>query len=121
MRRIEHLNPSVIDDRNPLPHRHGFNLVMGDINHGLAVHFMNADQFLSRLAAKLCIQIGQRLIEKEEIGLFYQCPCQSHALALAAGQLSRQTLFQPVQIENGHRFFTRSAISFSGMRWMRSP
>ena len=103
VRRIEHLDFTIIDHGDALSDCHGFDLVMRHINHGLPIHFMEFDQFFSGVASKLRIQIGQWFIKQKEIRLLHDGSGQSDALSLSAGQFSGETFFQTAQVQDIHR------------------
>jgi hypothetical protein len=47
-------------------------------------------QFQPRLHTQRRVQVGQRLVEEKELGLAHDGAANGHALALAAGELTRQ-------------------------------
>ena len=61
---------------------------MGHVDHRdfqLALNFLDLK---AHALAELGVQVGQRFVQKQELGLPDQRPAQSHALLLAAGELA---------------------------------
>ena len=102
MRRIKHLYFSFIDNRNPLSHRHRFDLVMGYIDHRLPVNFMDFNELFSGMSAELGVQIGKRFVQKEEVRLLYDGSGKGDTLSLSAGKFTGQAFFKSAQIQNTH-------------------
>ena len=65
---------------------------MGYINNGDAQFLLNSKDFKTHGFTQLSIQVGQRLVQKQQARLCYQCTRQSYTLLLTAGQLMRITL-----------------------------
>ena len=61
---------------------------MGDKNGGDAGFLLNPADFLSGLQPEPGIQIGQRLIQQQHLGHFYQRPGNGNPLLLTAGKLA---------------------------------
>ena len=49
--------------------------------------FCSALIFGAELHAHLGVEVGQRLVEKQELGLDRERPAERHALALSAGEI----------------------------------
>jgi len=78
------LEDARVHDRDAIAHRHRLYLVVRDVDErGLqvAVKLLQLD---SRLAAQLGVEVRERLVEKEDLGVAYDRAAEGHALALAA-------------------------------------
>ena len=82
--RIHLLNDAVLHDHNPVPHGHGFRLVMGDIDKGGLKSLVKRGNLASHLRTQLGVQIGQRLIQQEYRRIPHHSAAQSHTLSLSA-------------------------------------
>jgi len=65
--------------------RHGFFLIVGDMNEGGADPLLYGLQFVLHLAAELEVKGAERLIQQQHCRLNNKCPREGHALALPAG------------------------------------
>ena len=54
----------------------------------------------AHLHAQLGVEVGQRLVEQEDLGVAHDGAAQRHALALAAGELARLALEQFADAED---------------------
>ena len=93
------MTPGVHHD-HALRQRHRLDLVVGDEQRRdaqLAVQLLDLD---AGLRAQLGVQVGQRLVEQEHLGLAHDGPAHGHALALAAGQLARLAVQQVAQLQD---------------------
>ena len=82
---------------NPGAHCHGFHLVVGDINHRRLEPLVQLDDLAAHLDAHLGIEVRERFIEEENLGLPHDRASHSDALALAAGEgfwLSQKKLLE---------------------------
>ncbi len=81
--------------------RHGFDLVVGDIDRRgfqLAVQLLD---FSAHLLAQAGVEVGERLVEKESLGLAHNGAAHGNALTLAAGKRFRATFQQRLKAEFG--------------------
>jgi hypothetical protein len=53
--------------------------------------------------AQLGVQVGQRLVEQEHLGVAHDRAAHGHALALAAGELAREAIEQLRQVQDARR------------------
>ena len=67
-------------------------LVVGDVDGRVAVFVVQAAHLEAHLLAQVGVEVGQRLVEQQRLGLDDQRAGQRHALLLAAGQLARIAL-----------------------------
>jgi hypothetical protein len=77
----------VVEHREAVGHRQGLFLVVGHINGGEPGLFADAPDFGAHLQAEFGVEIGQRFIEQQALGMDHQGPGQSHPLLLSAGKL----------------------------------
>ena len=77
----------------------GFFLVMGDQNGAGAAGLEDIANLMAEAAAQLAIQVGEGLIEQQQLRLRSQSPGQGHALLLAAGQFMRVALAQVAELD----------------------
>ena len=81
-------------------HRHGFHLIMRDIDCRDAKLSVQAHQLRTHLSAQRGVEVGERLVHEKEFRPTEQRPSERDALALAAGQLARTTIKQFLQPQN---------------------
>ena len=79
-------------DGEAVGHRHGFFLVVRDVDEGDADLLLDALELQLHLLAQLEIQSTQRLVQEQDLGLVHQRACEGDALHLAAGHLTRLPL-----------------------------
>ena len=80
------LDDAVLHHHNPFAHGHGFDLVVGHIDHGrlqLAVKFGDLG---AHLHPHLGVEIREGFIKEEDTRLTHDRTTHGHALALAAGE-----------------------------------
>ena len=73
---------------------------MGNVDDGGAQSLMQLGNLNSHLYTQLCVQVGQRLIHQEHLGVTYDSTSHSHTLSLTTGQSLRLTIQQLLQIQN---------------------
>ena len=83
------LDPAGPHHRDAGGEGHRFDLVVRDIDDGRGQALVQALQLDPHLDAQLGIEIGQRLVEQEHLGLLHQRASDRDPLALAAGELRR--------------------------------
>ena len=96
-------DPAVAHDADPLAHGHRLDLVMRDMDDGLAQHAVKLDQLRAHRCAQLGIQVGERLVEEERHGVSDQRAAQCDSLLLPAAQLSRAAFQQVPDAEHVRR------------------
>jgi hypothetical protein len=79
---------------------HGLDLVVGHVDHGGAQFPVQARQFDPGLAAQGRIQVGQRLVEQEDLGFAHDGAPDRDALALAARQRLGPALEQVADLKD---------------------
>jgi hypothetical protein len=101
---IEHIRRGVLLDPAG-PHHcnaggegHRLDLVVRDVDDRRGSALVQALQLDPHLAAQLGIEIGQRLVEQEHLGLLHQRPSDRDALTLTAGELRRLAIEHPADL-----------------------
>ena len=72
--------------------------VVGHIDRGDLQLGEKTAQFLARLFPELGVEVAQRFVEENHLGLGHQGPGQGDALLLAAAQLRRRPVFEPLHL-----------------------
>ena len=86
-------------DRDAVAHRHGLDLVVGDVEGGGRQPRLQLHDVGPGLDAQRRVEVGQRLVHQEDEGLAHDGPGQRHPLALAARELPRLAVEQRGQPE----------------------
>ena len=76
-------------------------LIVGDVNGGDAEALLQVLQFVAQLDTQLCVKVGQRLVQADDLRVGDQRTSNSHTLLLTAGQLGDlllQLLFVQVNL-----------------------
>ena len=103
-RRAELFDPALVQHDDAVGHRHRLDLVMGDIDHGggqVAVQLAKLDP---HVAAQGGVEVGERFVEQEDLGVAHDGAANGDALALAAGQLAGLQLQLVGQLQDLGRF-----------------
>ncbi len=103
------LHASEIHDRDLVRQRQRLGLVVGDVDEsdpGAALQFLELG---AHALAQLGVEIGQRLVEQQDVGLDHQRAGERNALLLAAGQLARIAGFEPREIHQRQRLLDLAA------------
>ena len=87
-RRADLLDDAIAQDHDLVGHRHRFDLVMRDVDRSGAQSLVKLLDLGAHLHAQLGVEIGQRLIEQEDLRIADNRAAHRDALALTAGQLS---------------------------------
>ena len=99
--RAELLEHALAQDRDAVAHRHGLDLVVGDVERRRRVLALQRADLGAHLAAQLRVEVGQRLVHEERLRLADDRPAHGHPLALPAGErlrLAVQVLGQPQRL-----------------------
>ena len=99
--RIPHLlHHPVLHDHDAVAHGHGLDLVVGDVDHGGSEALVQALDLDAHVDAQLGVEIGERLVEKQEMRPLHERPRERDALLLAARELLRVglALFQQADL-----------------------
>ena len=79
------MKPSLHND-DPVAQGHGLGLVVCNVNKGCIDPFAELDDLSAHLVPELGVQVRQRLVHQENLGVPDDGAANGHALALAAGQ-----------------------------------
>src|SRR5579883_2167503 len=77
---------ALVHDADAMAHRHRLDLVVGDIDGGRADLLLLADELVAGRDAQGGIEIGERLVEEEDLGVANDRPAKRHPLPLPAGE-----------------------------------
>ena len=78
---------ALLDDADPVRHRHGFGLVVGDVEDRRAELLLDALQLEAQIGAQLGVERRERLVHQVDRGPAHKRAADGDALHLAAGQL----------------------------------
>ena len=92
LRRAELLDDAVLHHRHLVAQGHGLDLVMGDVHRGGLQALVHQLHFGAHFDPQLGIEVGQRLVEQEDLGVAADGATDRDTLPLAAGQLARPML-----------------------------
>ena len=94
LRSIDLLNETVLHNNDSRCHGHSLDLVVRNVNErGLNV-LVQLRKLGSHRGTQLCVQVGQRLVKKEDLGLTDDSTPESDTLFLTAGQSLRLSVEQ---------------------------
>ena len=85
--------------------RHRLDLVVRHVDHGGAEILVQLGDLDAHLHAQLGVEVRQRLVEQERLGLAHDGAADGDALALPAGQLPRLAVHQLLQLQHACGFF----------------
>ncbi len=91
-RRADLLDRAVAQHDHAVGQRHRLDLVVRDVDRRRAEVAVQLGDLDPRLAAQRRVEVGQRLVEQEDLGRPHDRAADRHALALAAGELLRRAL-----------------------------
>ena len=89
---VQLLNGAFFHHHHAIAHRHGFGLIMGDVNHGGSHFLVELAKFQTHLQSHLGVQVGEGLIKQKDFGSADERPSDSDPLALTPGALMRHAL-----------------------------
>ena len=89
LRHVELLQQPPAHDRDAVAHRHRLDLVVRDVHRRDRELSLDAQDLGAHLHAKLRVEVRERLVHEEDLGLAHDRAPHRHTLALAAGQLAR--------------------------------
>ena len=102
-RRAHLLDDPVMQRDDPVGHGHGLDLVMGHIDRGGAEIAVKLLDLGPHLLAQPCVEIGERLVEQEGLGLAHDGAAHGDPLALAAGERPGPALEELAQAQDPGR------------------
>ena len=114
-RRAHLLDDAVMHDDDLVGHGHGLDLVVGDVDRGGLQALVQLLDLGAHLHAQLGVEVGERLVEEEDLRIAHDGAAHGDALALAAGELARIAVEQRLQARGcPAALLTRCAISAFG-------
>ena len=99
-RRPDLLDAAGLQHDDLVGHRHGFDLIVSDVNHGRVKFLVQTRQFDPHLSAQGGVEVGQRFVEQEDLGLTHDGAADGDALALTARQVSRPAFEVGLQLQD---------------------
>src|SRR5450759_3359659 len=97
------LNDALAQDGDPVPQGHGLGLVVGDVDGGDAEPALQPRDLGTHLPAQLGVEVGQRLVEEEGVGLPDDGAPHRDPLSLSTGELARLALQVLGQVQSRGR------------------
>jgi hypothetical protein len=85
---------ACLQERNSMAEKVGLGQVMRDEDDGFMQFGKHILEILLQFSANHGVEIAQRLVEQQDVGIEHQGPHQADALALASRELSRESLEQ---------------------------
>src|SRR5438105_2890828 len=104
LRRSRLLEHSLVHHDDAVAHRHRLDLVVGDVDRRRAEPLLELEDLRARRHAQLGVEVRERLVHQERLGLAHDRAAERHALALPARELLRLTLQELVEVEDLRRF-----------------
>ena len=100
VRRADLLDAALVHHHDAVGKRHGLDLVVCHVD-GRRLHLLvHALDLGAHLHAQLGVEVGQRLVEQEDLGVAHDGAAHGDALTLAAGERFRPALEQFGDVEN---------------------
>ena len=106
--RADLLDPALVQDDDAVGEFERLLLVVGDEDGGVAGLVVDLAQPAAQLAADLGVERAEGLVEQQQARLDGQRAGQRDALALAAGELGRIALLEPVELDQLEEFAARA-------------
>ena len=88
-RRADLLDHAVVHHHDLVGHGHGLDLVVGDVDGGGLQALVQGLDLGAHGDAQLGIEVGERLVEQEDLRIAHDRAAHGDALALAARELAR--------------------------------
>ena len=101
----------LMHDHHPITERHGLGLIMRDIEHRSLHPREEQFQFGPHLDAQFGVQVAERFVQQERLGVAGDRPSQRDPLPLAAAQLARLPIQQVVNLQRLGRLL-HAALDF---------
>ena len=100
LRGVELLDQAVLHDDDAVAHGHGLGLVVGDIDEGSVQTAVQTGNLAAHGGTELRVQVGERLVQKEDGRIADHGAAEGDTLTLAAGQSLGLALKQVLQVED---------------------
>ena len=91
---------SLVQHHDLFGHRHRLHLIVGDVDRGRLQPAVQLLDFGTHLGTQFCVQVAERFVEQEHLGVAHDGPAHRHPLALTAGQMPGVTVQVFVQSQN---------------------
>jgi hypothetical protein len=98
--RVHLLEDAVLQHGDPVAHRHGLDLVVGDVDGGDPEPPLQRRDLAARLDAELGVEVGQRLVHQEDLRRADDGAAHGDPLALATGQCLRLAVEVLLEVED---------------------
>ena len=85
-RGVDLLEQAVLQHGDPVAHRHGLDLVVGDVDGGDAEALLQLGDLGAGLDAELGVEVRQRLVHQEDLRVTDDRAAHRDALALTTGE-----------------------------------
>ena len=79
----------MVEHHDPVGQRHGLGLVVGDVDHGGVEPVAQPGDLEAHAHPQGGVEVGERLVEQEDLRVADDGPPDGHPLALPAGELAR--------------------------------
>ena len=113
-RRADLLDPAGVEDDDPVGHRHRLDLVVGDVDRGGLQALVQGLDLGAHVDPQLGVEVGERLVEQEDLRVAHDGAAHRHALALPAGELARPAFEQVLDLQDGGGVVRRAGRSRRG-------
>ena len=97
------LDAARVHHHDAVGERHRLDLVVGDIDDRRAEQLVQLGDLDARRDAQRRVEVGQRLVEQEHVGLAHDRAADGDALALAAGEVAGIAVEQLVEPQHARR------------------
>ena len=104
LRRAKLLDHAIIHHRDLVGHRHGFELVMGDIDRRRLQPVVQRAQLAAHQMAELGVERAERLIHHEGLRLANDGAAERDPLPVAAGKSRYRLVEQMLDAQHARRF-----------------
>ncbi len=98
--RADLLQDAVVHHCDPVAHGHRLDLIVRDVHRRDPELGVQLDQLEARLDAELRVEVGERLVHQERLGLAHDRAGQRDSLALPSRELPRKALEQVVKAQD---------------------
>ena len=103
VRRVDLLQLALEHDGDTVPHRHGLDLIVGDVDHRGSEPALERRDLGACLDAELCVEVAERFVHEENLRLANDRPTDRDALSLSARQRARLPVEIILKVENLRR------------------
>ena len=97
------MDPAVEHHRDPVGDHHRLSLVVGDVDSGDSNLLLQRANIEAHFLSELGVEVGQRLVEQQDVGDDDERPRERSALLLATRKLARVASFEARELDFGER------------------